>query len=214
MILLLVLGLAGAGAGFYLFYWLPMQESGDVPPVAEEAPSDEVVEEPPQVIQEVITDYYVNTPTLGVRERPDREAFIERLLYRGAFVKILEQRDGWGRISVYYVYEDGGEEIAEWIPMEGLVEEAPVITKEERQETLTAYIDSSDDFNTHEVMFLTTTDALLKDETCTPGDFEELGGWVRSIRYSERDVYFVYCGGMKQADKIYLDVNSGETFYK
>ncbi|MGF1719607.1 hypothetical protein L4D20_06120 [Vibrio kyushuensis] len=215
MILLLVAGLGGAGAGFYLFYWLPMQEANSAPPMTEE---EEEAPEPtvdkPIVIPPKVTDFYVNTPKLGVRERPDHAAYIESVLYRGDDVTILEERDGWGRISVYYVYEEGGEEIAEWIPMEALVEDPPVITKEERHDTLMSYIDKSDDFKVHEVKFLKTTDELLKEETCSPVDFEELGGWVRSIRYSERDVYFVYCGGMKQADKIYLDVNSGAVFYK
>ncbi|MCK6265704.1 hypothetical protein KP803_20815 [Vibrio sp. ZSDE26] len=216
MVLLLVLGLAGAGAGFYLFYWLPMQEANEMPSMMEEEEDIAEVSDPEQAIAmpKVVTEYYVNTPTLGVRERPDYEAFIESVLYRGDDVTILEERDGWGRISVYYVYEEGGEEVAEWIPMEALVEDAPVITKQERHDTLMAYINKSDDFKIHEVMFLSKTDELLNSDTCTPLDFEELGGWVRSIRYSERDVYFVYCGGMKQADKIYLDVNSGEIFYK
>jgi hypothetical protein len=26
-------------------------------------------------------------------------------------------------------------------------------------------------------------------------------------------VYFIYCGGLKLADKIYLDVRTGEVFY-
>ncbi|MEZ8826446.1 hypothetical protein AB6E04_18985 [Vibrio amylolyticus] len=216
MILMLVLGLAGAGAGFYLFYWLPMQEEQNMSSMVQEevAPEKEEVAEEPVEMPKVITEYYVNTPKLGVREQPVYEAFIESVLYRGDKVTLLEQRDGWGRISVYYVYEDGGEEIAEWIPMEALVEEPPMITEEERHDTLMAYIDKSDDFITYEVAFLKATDELLKSDTCTPLDFEELGGWVRSIRHSEREVYFVYCGGMKQADKIYLDVKSGETFYR
>ncbi len=111
------------------------------------------------------------------------------------------------------MYEQGGPEIAEWIPLDGLVEEAPIITPEERRKTIQGYIARSDSYIEFEDMFLNTTDKLLKEGTCSPIDFEELGGWVKSTKYNDRDVYFVYCGGLKLADKIYLDVRTGEVFY-
>ena len=61
--------------------------------------------------------------------------------------------------------------------------------------------------------FVQKTDELLKNETCVPEDFEELGGWVKSLKYQEREVYFVYCGGRKLANKIYFDTQSKEVFY-
>jgi hypothetical protein len=54
---------------------------------------------------------------------------------------------------------------------------------------------------------------LIKEKICTPEDFEEVQGWMRSINYQERNVYFVYCGGLRVSDKIYFDVDSGEMFY-
>jgi hypothetical protein len=54
----------------------------------------------------------------------------------------------------------------------------------------------------------------LKEKTCTPEDFEETQGWVKSTTFQDRSAYFVYCGGLKQANKIYIDVKSGEIFYR
>lgn len=214
MLVLLLLGLAGAGAGYYFLYFIPQQELLNV--AAEEKPKQPIVDMVEKVssppIPEV-TDFYVNSPKLGVREKADSEAFVERVLYRGDKVKILEKMDGWGRITDYFVYEEGGPEVAEWIPMEGLVEQPPVITQQERRATLTEYVSSSDDFKLHQEVFLMKTDELIKEKICAPHDFEELGGWVKSVKYQEREVYFVYCGGQKLANKIYLDVQSKQIFY-
>lgn len=214
MIVLLLVGIACAGGGYYVFYLKPQQdqaletvEEEEITPIIEE----EEEQEPPKP---EVTDYYVSPPKLGVREFPDHEAFIESVVYRGDKLHIFEKKDGWGRISPYYVYEEGGPEVAEWVPMKALLEVAPIITEKERKETVTAYIEKSDDFKQHFEMFIKKTEDLLTEKTCTPEDFEELGGWVRSVRYKERDVYFIYCGGLKQANKIYLDVHSGEIFYK
>ncbi|HAS61903.1 MAG TPA: hypothetical protein DCS35_04590, partial [Vibrio sp.] len=159
------------------------------------------------------TDYYVSPEKLGVREKPDNSAFIESVLYRGDQVHILEKRDGWGRISPFYVYNEGGPEVAEWIPMDALLEVPPTITKQERIKTISSYVEGSDDFKQHFDVFIQTTDDLIKEGICLPPDFEELKGWVKSVKY-DQDVYFVYCGGLKQANKIYLNVQTGKVFYK
>ncbi|UUM32746.1 hypothetical protein [Vibrio japonicus] len=215
MILLLLLGIGCAGGGYYIFYWKPQHEPQETPEKTELVPKP--VEQPIEIreIKEApITDYYVNVAKLGIREHPSYDAFVESLAYKGDKLHILEQKDGWGRISVYYVYEEGGEEVAEWVPMDQLLEVPPTITKEERIETISSYIESSDDFKQHFESFIWKTEELLRDKTCTPEDFEETKGWMRSVTFSERDVYFVYCGGLKQANKIYLDVQTGETFYR
>ncbi|WP_422640900.1 hypothetical protein [Vibrio aestuarianus] len=214
MLVLLLLGLAGAGAGYYFLYFIPQQELLNVLPDEEpKKPIVEAVAELPPPLKPELTDFYVNSPKLGVREKAESEAFVERVLYRGDKVKILEKIDGWGRITDYFVYEDGGPEVAEWIPMDGLVEQPPVITKQERRATLTEYVSKSDDFKLHEEVFLMKTDELIKEKICAPHDFEELGGWVKSVKYQYREVYFVYCGGQKLANKIYLDVQSKQIFY-
>lgn len=54
--------------------------------------------------------------------------------------------------------------MAEWVPMEALLEVAPTITKEERVETVSSYIEKSDDFKQHFEMFVKKTDQLLKEK--------------------------------------------------
>jgi len=216
MVLFLILGIGGAAAGYYLFYYKPQQDLLNMPaeedkPVKLE-PKDQ--QTPIASVKPEVLDYYVAEDKLGIRESADRDAFVDRYLYKGDPVHLLEKKNGWGRVSAYFVYEQGGPEVAEWIPLDGLVEEAPVITPEERRKTIQGYISGSDDYVEFEDMFLNTTDQLLRDDTCSPVDFEELGGWVKSTRFTDRDVYFVYCGGLKLADKIYLDVRSGEVFYQ
>lgn len=217
MVVLLLLGIACAGGGYYIFYLKPQQDAEAAAALMEankEPPPMPVKEKAPPPPKPEVTDYYVSPPKLGVREHPRYEAFVESVVYRGEKLHILEKKNGWGRISPYYVYEEGGEEVAEWVPMEALLEVAPTITKEERVETVSSYIEKSDDFKQHFEMFVKKTDELLKENTCVPEDFEETSGWIRSLTFEQRDVYFVYCGGIKQADKIYLDVQTGEIFYR
>ncbi len=215
MVVFLLLGVAGAGAGYYLFYYKPQQELANQAAAVEDK-ADEKEEEKPQSIADLKPEnmeFYVDVEKLGIREAASLDAFVKLYHYKGENVLLLENKNGWGRVSAYFVYEQGGPEIAEWIPLDGLVEQAPVITVEERKKTIQGYIAASDDLVQFEDMFLTTTDKLLKDGSCSPVDFEELGGWVKSTKYADRDVYFIYCGGLKLADKIYLDVRTGEVFY-
>lgn len=215
MVVFLLLGVAGAGAGYYLFYYKPQQDLANQAAAVEDK-ADEKEEEKPQSIADLKPEnmeFYVDVEKLGIREAASLDAFVQRYLYKGEKVRLLEKKNGWGRVSAYFVYEQGGPEIAEWIPLDGLVEQAPVITVEERKKTIQGYIAASDDLVQFEEMFLTTTDKLLNDGSCSPVDFEELGGWVKSTKYADRDVYFIYCGGLKLADKIYLDVRTGEVFY-
>ncbi|KJY82997.1 hypothetical protein TW81_11405 [Vibrio galatheae] len=217
MLLLLLVGIACAAGGYYIFYYKPQQDAlalENMPVEEPPPPILEVEEEPVVEPAPPVTDYYVSPPKLGVRETPDEAAFIESVVYRGDKLHVLEKRDGWGRISPYYVYEEGGPEVAEWVPMSALLEVAPTITKQERTETVTTYIENSDDFKHHFEMFIQSTDQLLKEGTCTPEDFEETKGWIRSVTFEEVDAYFVYCGGLKQANKIYLNVRTGKIFYR
>jgi len=215
--LAILLLLGGAGAGYYFFF---MQKDE---PVVEQKPEPEQPSEPeekPKPIMDLeapapeITEYYVTERRINVYNKPERQALIVDSLYKGEKVSVLEKADGWFRLSDYIVYEDGGEETAEWVDSKGLSDAEPVIKEQERLEILDGYLQKSDDLKTHLDMFRNKTQQLLDDETCDPSDFEELGGWVRSVTYKKRNVYFIYCGGLEQENKIYLDVDKGEIFYR
>ncbi|WP_038893594.1 SH3 domain-containing protein [Vibrio owensii] len=209
--------LGGAGAGYYFFF---MQKDE---PVVEQKPEPEQPSEPeekPKPIMDLeapapeITEYYVTERRINVYNKPEHQALIVDTLYKGEKVSVLEKADGWFRLSDYIVYEEGGEETAEWVDSKGLSDAEPVIKEQERLEILDSYLQKSDDLKTHLDMFRNKTQQLLDDETCDPSDFEELGGWVRSVTYKKRNVYFIYCGGLEQENKIYLDVDKGEIFYR
>ena len=215
--LAILLLLGGAGAGYYFFF---MQKDE---PVVEQKPEPEQPsesEEKPKPIMDLeapapeITEYYVTERRINVYNKPERQALIVDSLYKGEKVSVLEKADGWFRLSDYIVYEEGGEETAEWVDSKGLSDAEPVIKEQERLEILDGYLQKSDDLKTHLDMFRNKTQQLLDDETCDPSDFEELGGWVRSVTYKKRNVYFIYCGGLEQENKIYLDVDKGEIFYR
>lgn len=215
LVILLLLG--GAGAGYYFFF---MQKDE---PVVEQKPEPEQPSEPeekPKPIMDLeapapeITEYYVTERRINVYNKPEHQALIVDTLYKGEKVSVFEKADGWFRLSDYIVYEEGGEETAEWVDSKGLSDAEPVIKEQERLEILDGYLQKSDDLKTHLDMFRNKTQQLLDDETCDPSDFEELGGWVRSVTYKTRNVYFIYCGGLEQENKIYLDVDKGEIFYR
>ncbi|KGR36228.1 SH3 domain protein [Vibrio campbellii] len=215
LVILLLFG--GAGAGYYFFF---MQKEE---PVAEQKQEPEKPNEPaekPKPIMDLeapapeITEYYVIERRIDVYNKPEHQALIVDSLYKGEKVSVLEKVDGWFRLSDYIVYEEGGEETAEWVDSKGLSDAEPVIKEHERLEILDGYLQKSDDLKTHLDMFRNKTQQLLDDETCDPSDFEELGGWVRSVTYKTRNVYFIYCGGLEQENKIYLDVDKGEIFYR
>ncbi|KQA98755.1 hypothetical protein CGT92_02165 [Vibrio metoecus] len=219
MLLVLLIGLGCAGGGYYLFYLKPQMdaEAAKANAAAEIAPATEPTAPTPAAeAKPEVMDFYVDATTLGIREQPDTNVYpdVDKQLYRGDKVHLLEKKAGWGRISDYYVYQDGGPEVAEWIPLDGLVVEPPVITPEERTKTLKGYIEGSDDFLLYQDIFLKTTDTLLKEGTCSPKDFEELRGWVRSVTFEKQPVYFIYCGGLSQANKIYLNADTGKIFYR
>ncbi|WP_199437938.1 SH3 domain-containing protein [Vibrio owensii] len=215
--LAILLLLGGAGAGYYFFF---MQKDE---PVVEQKPEPEQPIEPeekPKPIMDLeapapeITEYYVTERRINVYNKPEHQALIVDTLYKGEKVSVLEKADGWFRLSDYIVYEEGGEETAEWVDSKGLSDAEPVIKEQERLEILDGYLQKSDDLKTHLDMFRNKTQQLLDDETCDPSDFEELGGWVRSVTYKKRNVYFIYCGGLEQENKIYLDVDKGEIFHR
>lgn len=214
--LVIFLLLGGAGAGYYFF----MQKDE---PVTEVPPKPEKVAESEETSKPIIdleapapeiTEYYVIERRVNVYNKPEHQALIVDALYKGEKVSVLEKADGWFRLSDYIVYEEGGEETAEWVDSKGLSDSEPVIKEQERLEILDGYLQKSDDLKTHLDMFRNKTQQLLDDETCEPSDFEELGGWVRSVTYKTRNVYFIYCGGLEQENKIYLDVDKGEIFYR
>ncbi|AXT73098.1 SH3 domain-containing protein [Vibrio sp. dhg] len=217
IVMMAVLLLGGAGFGYYFFF---MQKDQPEPTTEASSPEAKVKEEASKPVMDLesvppeTTEYYVIERQVSAYNKPDHNALVVDTIYKGEKVVVLEKSNGWYRISDYLVYEDGGEETAEWLDAKGLSDAEPVIKEQERLEILDGYLQKSDDLKDNLEIFRNKTQLLLDDNTCEPEDFTELGGWVRSVTYKQRNVYFIYCGGLEQENKIYLDVNSGEIFYR
>ena len=73
-------------------------------------------------------------------------------------------------------------------------------------------IADSDDFMKHREAFMSASRKLILEKRCTLAQLKEYGGWVRSQNYKSRAVYFTYSGAGNVSYRIYLDVETGETF--
>jgi len=214
--LLVLLILGGGGAAYYFF----IMKKDPKPPEKVEEPVVETVEPPKSELKPAIelrpepeqTEFYVLDIKLEVVEQPEIDGLITGYLYKGEKVEVLEKLGDWARISDYIVLKEGGPQIAEWVAMSGLSNDEVVISNKENKEILDSYLVKSDDLKLYQEKFRNSVAKLISEGVCEPSDFEELGGWVRSVRYSERDVYFIYCGGLSLENKVYLDVNTNEIF--
>ncbi|WP_065679995.1 SH3 domain-containing protein [Vibrio atlanticus] len=214
--LLVLLILGGGGAAYYFF----VMKKDPTPPEKEEAPAVEVAAQSESDLASLTTpqpepeqtEFYVLDRKLKVVEQPEIDGLITDYLYKGEKVELLEKQGEWARISDYIVLKEGGPQTAEWISMSGLSSDEVIISEQENREILDSYLSKSDDLKLHQEKFRNTVAKLISEGECDPSDFEELGGWVKSVKYSNRDVYFIYCGGLLRENKIYLDVNTNETF--
>lgn len=218
LLMLLILG----GGGGAAYYFLVMNKDPIPPEKTEESIVEVAQQSEPDLapIKGVLqpepeqTEFYVLERKLKVVEQPEIDGLITDYLYKGEKVDVLEKQGEWARISDYIVLKEGGPQTAEWVSMSGLSNEEVIISEQESKEILDSYLVKSDDLKIHQEKFRNVIAKLISGGECAPSDFEELGGWVKSVKYSNRDVYFIYCGGLSLENKIYLDVNSNETFTK
>ena len=218
LIALLVLLILGGGAAYYVL----VMNKDPIPPEKMEEPAAKVAQQSDSDLAPIMdlqpepeqTELYVLDRKLEVVEQPEIDGLITDYLYKGEKVEVLERQGEWARISDYIVLKEGGPQTAEWISMSGLSNDEVIISEKESIEILDSYLVKSDDLKINKETFRNTVAELISDGECDPSDFEELGGWVKSEKYSERDVYFIYCGGLSLENKIYLDVNTNEIFTK
>ncbi|MFM2642808.1 SH3 domain-containing protein [Vibrio chagasii] len=217
LIALLVLLILGVGGAAYYFF---IMKKDPTPPEKVEEPVVETIEQPEADLKPIMelqpepeqTEFYVSDRKLKVVEQPEVDGLITDYLYKGEKVEVLEKQGDWGRISDYIVLKEGGSQTAEWVSMSGLSNDEVIISEKENKEILDSYLVKSDDLKLYQETFRNSVAKLISEGECEPGDFEELGGWVKSVRYKDSDVYFIYCGGLSLENKIYLDVNTSEIF--
>lgn len=70
----------------------------------------------------------------------------------------------------------------------------------------------SDDFGKYRQQFVDIAGRLMADGRCTADEIRDQGGFVKSVtEYRDEPVYFIYCGGMTQSAKLYVNAKTGET---
>lgn len=175
---------------------------------------------------------WVTTPRLARRTCPsERCGVVGQLMFREA-ANVLERRGQWARITQPYdaaceggrsTYVDTGNaacaaengitdgRFAEWVLAANLSPNRPADPAESaaQAERLVA---QSDDFTQHRAAFVRAANELIESGRCTPADFEEQGGWMKSSNHRDEPVYFTYCGGMTIANRIYMNAETGRIF--
>lgn len=143
---------------------------------------------------------------------------------------ILEEKDGWVRITKYYdascvngisQYVDSGNkkcvssnginngEFAEWVYAKYLSSTRPADPAANTPASY-ALVKGSDDFRIYKDAFDKAADQLITSGKCSAGDFREMGGWMKSSNHRSKPIYFTYCGGMRSSNKVYLNAATGE----
>lgn len=160
--------------------------------------------------------YYVSATRLNVRLSPLSSGKITNLLDRGARVDVLEVKSGWARISKYY---DGSIEgvkgkVARWVSARFLSKDKPNknAQKSAPRSPLEQALSHSDDYRQYKEQFLASSKKLIKQGKCTVRDFVENGGWIRSTSKKLKPVYFMYCGGFRIQNRLYLNAATGKVF--
>jgi hypothetical protein len=148
-------------------------------------------------------------------------------------VKVYEIKDGWARITDYYdascvngisEYVDSGPK--ECVPSNGIVDGKFAEWASVKLLSATRPADpaagaegdyelvkNSDDYAKYKDVFAKTARKLIDAKTCTPREFRENSGWMKSTTtYANRPVYFTYCGGLTVANRLYLDASNGTVF--
>ncbi|MCP4469419.1 MAG: hypothetical protein GY815_01820 [Gammaproteobacteria bacterium] len=71
---------------------------------------------------------------------------------------------------------------------------------------------SSDDLPKYRNTFAWVSAKLVDSGTCKLSGFRDIGGWWRSAAHKPSPVYYTYCGGGSNNDRIYVNAVTGEIF--
>lgn len=179
------------------------------------------------------SDRWVNSDRLMRRTCPSTDCGVVGYLFFREKVDVLEQKNGWARITRFYdascrngasEYVEKGNgrcdvsngfvdgKFAEWVSADFLVAAHPA-EPAKGATGLFALVQGSNDYRLHKDAFAKAAEVLISSGVCTAHDFKEMGGWLKSTTtFAERPVYFTYCGGITKENRIYLDVKTGEIF--
>lgn len=171
------------------------------------------------------TDLWVATDRALRRTCPDNKCGVVGQLFFREKATILQEKDGWGRLSRYYdascrngiseYVESGNAEcaasngivdgrFAEWVRIDDLTSERPPDPSAGAAGNF-ALVKNSDDYRLYKHTFAKAAGDLIKSGRCSAADFLEMGGWTKSTN-KPGPVYFTYCG----EDRIYINAMTGD----
>ena len=174
-------------------------------------------------------DAWVNVDRLNRRTCPNESCGIVGQLYFREKTTVYEEREGWARITKYYdaackngksEYVDSGDKtcdaangiadgrFAEWVSSRHLSESSPADPAAGATGDY-ALVAQSDDYRIYKDVFVRAASELIASGQCSRADFEEMGGWIKSINHRDRPIYFTYCGGMRIENRLYLNAATG-----
>ncbi|MCL9773665.1 hypothetical protein [Vibrio methylphosphonaticus] len=214
-------------------YWLGFRGNDDEPLKSGEAkqaavtdlkaiiptPQDPTLDLTQELLQETTQDsaitlpsyYFVSKASVPVYVQPTENALVDGTAYYGEKLRVMEHSSEWIRIAPIYQMDEGEEEVSQWVRMSDLSTDAVSLTGKKWNEVLSGYLFKSDDFNQHQERFIEASTELLESKRCRLYDFEQVGGWIKSLNHPD-DVYFTYCGGIEVSNKVYLNTTTGVVF--
>lgn len=174
---------------------------------------------------------WVTVQRLDRHTCPDKACGVVGTLFFREAATPFEERGDWVRITREYDgacedgqsrYVDSGNKdcttangfqegrFSEWVQQGNLSSTRPA----DPAETATAdesLVAQSDDFAQFRSQFTAIASQLMADGRCDRSDFEEQGGFVKSVtEYRDEPVYFIYCGGMTSDNRLYVNAETGE----
>jgi hypothetical protein len=158
--------------------------------------------------------FVVTADSLNVRLAANAQGKIAGKLYQQEKVEVFEVHNGWARISEYYDAQIDGQpgKVARWVFAMHLSAPRPAGKVEIANSPVVEAIKSSDDLAMHQQIFVRVSEKLVASGECKLSDFEDIGGWWRSVPHKPRPVYYTYCGGGVDNHRVYVNTATGETF--
>jgi hypothetical protein len=158
--------------------------------------------------------FVVTADSLNVRLAANETGKVTDKLFQQEKVEVFEVRNGWARISEYYDEDINGlsTKVARWVFATHLSAPRPTVKKATANSPIVNAIKSSDDLAIHQDIFAWVSEELINSGECKLSDFEDIGGWWRSVDHKPRPVYYTYCGGSINNHRVYVNTATGTTF--
>jgi len=73
-------------------------------------------------------------------------------------------------------------------------------------------IKASEDLARYMCTFVSVSGKLIDAGECQLSDFEDIGGWWKSVDHQPRPIYYTYCGGGNSNHRVFVNVSTGRVF--